>query len=104
MHRLHSLLGTDSIKSKSKCKHACLRNRFETCWWDTRPRNVAHLDWKCQCYEHLGCTDVAMGDRFWLFIQTLNNDKKSFNSIFDSKTNSNYSFKEFIHSKTKSNC
>ena len=44
-----------------------------------------------------------MGDRFWLFIQTLNNDKKPFNSIFNSKTKSNYSFKEFIHSKTKSN-
>ena len=46
---------------------------------------------------------LAMGDRFWLFIQTLNNDKKPFNSIFNSKTKSNYSFKEFIHSKTKSN-
>ena len=46
---------------------------------------------------------VALGDRFWLFIQTLNNDKKPFNSIFNSKTKSNYSFKEFIHSKTKSN-
>ena len=47
--------------------------------------------------------DLAMGDRFRLFIQTLNNDKKPFNSIFNSKTKSNYSFKEFIHSKTKSN-
>ena len=32
---------------------------------------------------------VALGDRFWLFIQTLNNDKKPFNSIFNSKTKSN---------------
>ena len=50
-----------------------------------------------------GALSIAMGDRFWLFIQTLNNDKKPFNSIFNSKTKSNYSFKEFIHSKTKSN-
>ena len=42
---------------------------------------------------------IALGDRFWLFIQTLNNAQKSFNSIFNSKTRSNYSFKEFIHSK-----
>ena len=50
-----------------------------------------------------GGSGIALGDRFWLFIQTLNNDKKPFNSIFNSKTKSNYSFKEFIHSKTKSN-
>ena len=50
--------------------------------------------WQCE---------VALGDRFWLFIQTLKNDKKPFNSIFNSKTILNYSFKEFIHSKTKSN-
>ena len=31
------------------------------------------------------------------FIQTLNNDKKPFNSIFNSKRKTNYSFKEFIH-------
>ena len=42
----------------SKCKPACLKYWIETYWWDTRPRNVAHLDWKCQCYEHLGCTNV----------------------------------------------
>ena len=48
-------------------------------------------------------SSLALGDRFWLFIQTLNNDKKPFNSIFNSKTKSNYSFKEFIHSKTESN-
>ena len=36
---------------------------------------------------------LALGDRFWLFIQTLNNDKKLFNSIFNSKTNL------IIHSK-----
>ena len=47
--------------------------------------------------------EVALGDRFRLFIQTLNNAKKPFNSIFNSKTRSNYSFKEFIHSKTKLN-
>ena len=29
---------------------------------------------------------LAMGDRFWLFIQTLNNDKKPPNSIFKSRT------------------
>ena len=30
---------------------------FETCWWDglLRPRNVAHLDWKCQCYDRAFC-------------------------------------------------
>ena len=44
---------------------------------------------------------VALGDRFGLFIQTLNNAKKSFNSIFNSKENSKYSFKEFIHSIRK---
>ena len=43
--------------------------------------------------------NLALGDRFWLFIQTLNNAKKPFNSIFNSKTRSNYSFKELIHSK-----
>ena len=43
-------------------------------------------------------TNIALGDRFGLFIQTLNNAKKSFNSIFNSKENSEYSFKEFIHS------
>ena len=48
-------------------------------------------------------TTLALGDRFWLFIQTLNNDEKPFNSIFNSKTKSKYSFKEFIHSKLKSN-
>ena len=41
---------------------------------------------------------VALGDRFWLFIQTLNSARKSFNSIFHSKENSKYSFKENIHS------
>ena len=41
---------------------------------------------------------IALGDRFWLFIQTLNNAKKPFNSIFNSKRRSNYSFKESIHS------
>ena len=41
---------------------------------------------------------VALGDRFWLFIQTLNNARKLFNSIFNSKENSKYSFKPFIHS------
>ena len=55
--------------------------------------------WQCL----FGLWQVALGDRFWLFIQTLNNDKKPFNSIFNSKIKSNYSFKEFIHSKTKSN-
>ena len=35
---------------------------------------------------------IALGDRFWLFIQTLNNDKKPFNSIFNSQTKLNYSF------------
>ena len=54
-------------------------------------------------FESDGDLMVAMGNRFRLFIQTLNNDKKPFNSIFNSKTKSNYSFKEFIHSKTKSN-
>ena len=44
---------------------------------------------------------VALGDRFWLFIQTLNSARKSFNSIFNSKENSKYSFKEFIHSIRK---
>ena len=48
-------------------------------------------------------SDVALGDRFSLFVQTLINDKKPFNSIFNSKTKSYHSFKEFIHSKTKSN-
>ena len=47
--------------------------------------------------------NLALGDRFWLFIQTLNNDKKPFNSIFNSKRKSNYSFKKFIHSKTIQN-
>ena len=51
--------------------------------------------------DHIDHTDVALGDRFGLFIQTLNYDKKPFNSIFNSKTKSNHSFKEFIHSKTK---
>ena len=46
---------------------------------------------------------VALGDRFCSFIQTLNNDKKPFNSIFNSKRKSNYSFKKFIHSKTIQN-
>ena len=44
---------------------------------------------------------LALGDRFWLFIQTLNSAKISFNSIFNSKENSKYSFKEFIHSMRK---
>ena len=69
------------------------------------PIGVLHLSWWCKesmvvLPDH---PRLAMGDRFWLFIQTLNNDKKPFNSIFNSKTKSNYSFKEFIHSKTKSN-
>ena len=55
------------------------------------------------CHQHHEQAGVALGDRFWLFIQTLNIDKKPFNSIFNSKTKSNYSFKEFIHSKTNSN-
>ena len=46
---------------------------------------------------------LVLGDRFWWFIQTLNNAKKPFSSIFNSKTKSNYSFKEFIHSKIKLN-
>ena len=44
---------------------------------------------------------LALGDRFWLFIQTLNSARKSFNSIFNSKENSKYSFKESILSKRK---
>ena len=54
----------------------------------------------------LGSTQLftlALGDRFWLFIQTLNNDKKPFNSIFNWKRKSNYSFKKFIYSKTIQN-
>ena len=41
---------------------------------------------------------VGVGDRFRLFIQTLNNAWKPFNSIFNSKWNQKYSFNEFIHS------
>ena len=44
-------------------------------------------------------SQVALGDRYRKFYRTLNNAKKPFNSIFNSKTRSNYSFKEFIHSK-----
>ena len=51
--------------------------------------------------SRLGHISLALGDRFWLFIQTLNNAKKSFYSIFNSKENSKYSFKEFIHSIRK---
>ena len=63
------------------------------CWW--------LLIWKRDDHEirddDLFGSWVALGDRFWLFIQTLNNAKKSFNS----KENSKYSFKEFIHSIRK---
>ena len=44
---------------------------------------------------------VALGDRFWLFIQTLNKDKKSFNSIFDSKIQIIHSKNSFIPKKSK---
>ena len=45
-----------------RSKHAwCL---FETCWWDTRPRNGAHPDWKCQCYEHFGCPNDMCISRY----------------------------------------
>ena len=63
-----------------------------------RPLSVPFL--LCQASS---TAQVALGDRFSLFIQTLNIDQKPFNSILNSKTKSNYSFKEFIHSKTKSN-
>ena len=43
-------------------------------------------------------TELGVGDRFRLFIQTLNNAWKPFNSIFNSKWNQKYSFNEFIHS------
>ena len=45
-------------------------------------------------YSHLG-----VGDRFWLFIFTLNRAKKWFNSIFNSKLNQEYSVNKIIHSK-----
>ena len=54
------------------------------------------MDFNLSCFY---ASQLAMGDRFRLFIQTLNNAKKPFNSLFNSKTRSNYSFKEFIHSK-----
>ena len=44
---------------------------------------------------------IGVGDRFRLFIQTLNNAWKPFNSIFNSKWNQKYSFNEFIHSNWK---
>ena len=44
---------------------------------------------------------VGVGDRFWLFIFTLNRAKKWFNSIFNSKLNQEYSFNKIIHSNWK---
>ena len=46
---------------------------------------------------------IALGDRYRKFYRTLNNAKKPFNSIFNSKRKSNYSFKVFIHSKKHQN-
>ena len=44
---------------------------------------------------------VGDGDRFWLFIFTLNRAKKWFKSIFNSKLNQVYSFNRIIHSNWK---
>ena len=99
------------------CEAGMLKSNM---WWcDIEPHSYLHLnsqeqvllmnlliDWQLWTLQttwwwklHDGGVTVALGDRFWLFIQTLNNAKKPFNSIFNSKTKSNYSFKEFIHSK-----
>ena len=68
---------------------------YHICWawyWITTKRFQVIQFQMLNCMHAL----VALGDRFWLFIQTLNNDKRSFNSIFNSKTKSNYSFKNKI--------
>ena len=71
--------------------------------YDLTPRIIQRFVYSSPVLKLFSLASVAMGDRFWLFIQTLNIDQKPFNSIFNSKTKSNYSFKEFIHSKTESN-
>ena len=98
-----------AIGGLQKCaKFGCSGHTFQGCWLLLILMMFQHksmVSWSYNhCHIHQWCVlYVAMGDRFWLFIQTLNNDKKPFNSIFNSKTKSNYSFKEFIHSKTKLN-
>ena len=51
----------------------------------------------CLCVCHCLCLfvgqDIALGDRYRKFYQTLNNAKKPFNSIFNSKKFQPYSFK-----------
>ena len=46
---------------------------------------------------------LGVADRFWLFIFTLNQAKKWFNSIFNSKSHREYSFNKIIHSNWKTN-
>ena len=91
----------------SKALQKTLKFSLLELWWPGTGspkvglRNHSHSDSNSLLQSFGGQQRLAMSDRFWLFIQTLNNNKKPFNSIFHSKTKSNHSFKEFILSKIR---
>ena len=79
----------------------CVLKLCELMSWRTKCEEGSGGRFKCDLVEQQSARELTLlqlgdGNRFWIFIFTLNRAKKWFHSIFYSKLNQEYSFKKLL--------